>query len=410
MCDEARQLITVEVPSNDGKDAMSDTTEAPKMGDSMEAPQVAEKMETPEMGGSMEDPQGEKMDGPQPDETMHSQAMGDGMSGTMKGVSQDELGGPDVLKVVSVPKPEPGVSEILIRVQAAGVNPIDGANRETGAFVGQPPFILGWDVSGTVEAVGPGVTLYQPGDDVFGLLPFPQGHGAYAQYVVGPTRVFVPKPDRLDHIQAAAIPMVGLTAWQALVDTARVGEGSRVLIVGGAGGIGHIAVQIAKARGAHVTALASAADLEFVRSLGADEAIDYDATDFVEATGNMDVVLDVVGGDYPARALAVLRAGGILVSTQPPAVAPLAETAAERGVRLAGVIVEADQVGMFALADLAATGNLVPTVAATFPLEEVAAASAMADLAATGGYFPLEEGGAAESGEHGAGKIVLTVS
>ena len=330
-------------------------------------------------------------------------------NGTMKAVSQDELGGPEVLKLVTVPTPEPGVSEILVRVHAAGVNPIDGAQRQTGAFVGQPPFVLGWDVSGTVEAVGPGVTLYEPGDKVFGLLPFPQGHGAYAEYAVGPTRVFVPKPDRLDHVQAAAIPMVGLTAWQALVDTAGVGEGSRVLIDAAAGGIGHLAVQIAKARGAHVTALASAANLDFVRSLGADEAIDYNATDFTKTVRDQDVVLDIVGGDYPARSLDVLRPGGTLVSTQPSSVEPVAEAAAERDIRVAGVIVEADEIGMSALADLAATGELVPTIAATFPLEEARAASALADVASTGKAFPLEEGGAAESGKHGPGKVVLTM-
>jgi NADPH:quinone reductase-like Zn-dependent oxidoreductase len=331
------------------------------------------------------------------------------MNGTMKAVSQDELGGPEILKLVTLPTPEPGVSSILIRVHAASVNPIDGANRQTGALIGQPPFVLGWDISGTVEAVGLGVTLYKPGDEVFGMLPFPQGHGAYAEYAVGPTRVFVPKPDRLGHVQAAAIPMVGLTAWQALVDTGGVGEGSRVLINGAAGGIGHLAVQIAKARGAHVTALASAANLDLVRSLGADEAIDYNSTDFTEVVRDQDVVLDVVGGDYPARALDVLKPGGILVSTQPPSLQPVAEAAAERGIRVAGIIVESDQVGMSALADLAANGQVVPTIAATFPLEEAGAASAMADLAATDNTFPLEEGGAAESGKHGPGKVVLTM-
>jgi NADPH:quinone reductase-like Zn-dependent oxidoreductase len=331
------------------------------------------------------------------------------MNGTMKAASQDELGGPEILKLVTLPTPEPGVSEILIRVHAASVNPIDGANRQTGALIGQPPFVLGWDISGTVEAVGLGVTLYKPGDEVFGMLPFPQGHGAYAEYAVGPTRVFVPKPDRLDHVQAAAIPMVGLTAWQALVDTAGVGQGSRVLINGAAGGIGHLAVQIAKARGAHVTALATAANLDFVRSLGADEAIDYNSTDFTEVVRDQDVVLDVVGGDYPARALDVLKRGGILVSTQPPSIQPVADAAAERGIRLAGIIVEADEVGMSALADLAANGQLVPTIAATFPLEDAGAASAMGDLAATDNTFPLEEGGAAESGKHGPGKVVLTM-
>jgi NADPH:quinone reductase-like Zn-dependent oxidoreductase len=330
------------------------------------------------------------------------------MNGTMRAVRQDELGGPQVLKVVSARTPEPGVSEILIRVHAAGVNPIDGAQRQTGAFVGRPPFVLGWDVSGTVAAVGPGVTLFAPGDEVFGMLPFPQGHGAYADYVVGPTRVFVRKPERLDHVQAAAVPMVGLTAWQALVDTARIDAGSRVLIIGASGGIGHMAVQIAKARGAHVTALASAAKLEFVRSLGADEAIDYD-TNWTEAVRDQDAVLDVVGGEYPVKAVQALRRGGILVSTQPPSVAAAADAAAERGVRLAGVIVEADEIGMTALADLAAAGKLVPAIAETFPLEEAQAASACADLASSGQNFPLEQGGAAESGKHAPGKVVLTM-
>src|SRR5262249_15430513 len=152
------------------------------------------------------------------------------------------------------------------------------------------------------------------------------------------------------------------------------------------------------------------ANLDFVRSIGADEAIDYNGTDFTRAVRDQDVVLDVVGGDYPARALDVLRPGGILVSTQPSTLAPLAAEAAERGIRLAGLIVEADEVGMSALADLAASGKLVPTVAATFPLEEAAAASAMADLAAGDGRFPLEEGGAAQTGKHGPGKVVLTMA
>ena len=253
------------------------------------------------------------------------------------------------------------------------------------------------------------MTLFQPGDEVFGMLPFPQGHGASAEHVVGPTRVFVRKPDSLDDVHAAAIPMAGLTAWQALVDTAGIGDGSRVLIIGASGGIGHLAVQIAKARGAQVTALASAANLDFVRSLGADDTIDYNAGDFTQTVRDQDVVLDVVGGDYPARALDVLRPGGIVVSTQPPSVAPAAEDAAKRDMRAAGVIVEADEIGMSALADLVAAGKLVPAIAATFPLEEVRAASAMADQAASDQHFHLEQGGAAETGRHGPGKVVLTI-
>jgi len=348
----------------------------------------------------------ETMDAPEMAQTVDTEAM----KPTMRAASQDTLGGPEVVKLVHVPIPEPGVSEILLRVHAAGVNPIDGAQRQTGAFVGQPPFTLGWDVCGAVEAVGPGVTLYKPGDVVFGMLPFPQGHGSFAEYVVGPTRAFVPKPERLDHIHAAAVPMVGLTAWQALVDTAGVGDGTRVLINGAAGGIGHLAVQIAKARGGYVTALASAADLDFVRSLGADEVIDYHATDFAGVVRDHDVALDVVGGEYPARALEVLRSGGVLVSVQFPALGSIAESAAQRGIRVAGIIVEADRVGMLALAALAEEGRLVPSVAATFPLEEVATAFATADLAASDDHFPLQVGGAAATGQHGPGKVVLTVS
>jgi NADPH:quinone reductase-like Zn-dependent oxidoreductase len=305
----------------------------------------------------------------------------------MKAIRQDQLGGPEVLELVTVPTPEPGICEILVRVHAASVNPVDAMNRESGLFIGQPPFVLGWDVSGTVEAVGLGVTLYAPGDEVFGMLPFPHGHGAYAQYAVGPTRVFVPKPDRLDHVQAAALPMVGLMAWQALVETAHVSAGSRVLINGAAGGVGHVAVQIAKARGAHVIALASAANADFVRSLGADETIDYTATDFTEVVGDVDVVLEVIGGDYPAQALEVLKSGGTLVSTRLDTLVPVAKDAADRGIRLAGLFVEADRLGMSAVADLAAADKLVPTIAATFPFDEAAAA---------------------QSAKTGPGKVVLT--
>ncbi|MET7518469.1 NADP-dependent oxidoreductase [Streptomyces sp. NPDC005480] len=295
---------------------------------------------------------------------------------TMKAISQDELGGPDVLESVTLDRPEPGLGEILVRVHAAGVNPVDAMNRQAGVFLGEPPFVLGWDVSGTVEAVGLGVTVHQVGDEVFGMLPFPHGHGAYAQYAVGPARIFVPKPERLDHTQAAALPMAGLTAWQALVETAGVGEGSRVLINGAAGGVGHLAIQIAKARGAYVIALAAGDKADFVRSLGADEVIDYTTTDIVEAVSDLDAVLETIGGDYPAKAVKVLKPGGTLVSTLPPTLAPAVEEATERGIRLAGLFVEADRLGMTALADLAASGRLTPTVAATFPLDQVATAHA----------------------------------
>lgn len=295
----------------------------------------------------------------------------------MKAISQNQLGGPEVLKLVERERPEPGMGQILVRVHAAGVNPVDALNRQSGVFVGPPPFVLGWDVSGTVEVVGVGVTLYQPGDAVFALLPFPHGHGAYAQYVVAPTRVFVRKPAALSHVQAAALPLAGLTAWQALVDTARIGAGSRVLITAPAGGVGHLAVQIAKAVGAHVIGLVNPTTAGYVTSLGADEVIDYTTTDFRESMSDADVVFDMIGHDYPEKALEVLKPGGTLVSTLLQSLPAVAGVARDRGIQLTGLFVEADQLGLTALADLVTRGALSPTVAAVFPLEQAAQAQSV---------------------------------
>jgi NADPH:quinone reductase-like Zn-dependent oxidoreductase len=309
---------------------------------------------------------------------------------TMRAVSQDVLGGPEVLRLVEVDRPEPGLSEILVRVHAAGMNPVDWKQRARSTFVGPPPFVLGWDVSGVVEATGFGVTLFQPGDEVFGMLPFPKGAGSHAEYAIGPTRAFAAKPGGLSHVQAAALPLAGLTAWQALADTARLAPGQRVLIHAAAGGVGHLAVQIAKARGAHVIGTASAGNHELLRDLGADELIDYRDTDFAAAVTGADVVLDTVGGDYPARSLRTLREGGLLISLLPVGAGVVAE-AARRGVRAQVMLVEADHGGMAALADLVAGGRLRPVVAGTFPLAGAAKAH---ELGETG---------------HVAGKLVLTV-
>ncbi|MBZ4323773.1 NADP-dependent oxidoreductase, partial [Streptomyces huiliensis] len=178
---------------------------------------------------------------------------------TMRAISQDAFGGPEVLREVRLPVPAPGPGRILVRVRAAGLNPTDWKHRAGPAFLGEPPFVLGWDVSGTVVAAGLGVTLHRPGDEVFGMLPHPYGAGAHAEYAAGPARAFARRPAALDHVQAGALPLAGLTAWQALVDVARVGPGDRVLVHAAAGGVGHLAVQIAKARGAHVTGTARGA-------------------------------------------------------------------------------------------------------------------------------------------------------
>jgi len=310
---------------------------------------------------------------------------------TMRVITQHALGGPEVLEVAEVERPAPRANEILIRVHAAGVNPTDWKHRATGGFLGEPPFTLGWDVSGVVEAVGVGVARLAPGDEVFGMLSYPWGHGSHAEYVTAPARAFVHKPAGIDHVQAGALPLVSLTAWQALMENAQVQPGQRVLIHAAAGGVGHVAVQIAKARGAYVIGTASAAKHDFLRELGVDEAIDYRETDFSEAVKDVDVVLDMLGGETALKSLRVLRPGGIVVSIVPMGKPDFYEEAERLGVRAVRMLVDADRADMEAIAELVEAGKLRATVAATFPLADAAEAHA---LGATG---------------RTAGKLVLTV-
>jgi NADPH:quinone reductase-like Zn-dependent oxidoreductase/predicted SnoaL-like aldol condensation-catalyzing enzyme len=321
---------------------------------------------------------------------------------TMRAISQDMYGTPEVLKEVLVPNPVARVSVILVAVHAAGVNPTDWWNRAQATTVSRLPLVLGWDVSGVVEAVGVGVTLFKPGDEVFGMLPYPGGVGSHAEYVTAPARAFTHKPAGVDHIQAGALPLAALTAYQALVETAEVRAGQRVLIHAAAGGVGHLAVQIAKSRGAYVVGTASAAKHDFVRSLGADEVIDYHTVDFAEAVADIDVVLDPVSFDSAARArsLAVLRPGGTLVSIIPVPVDDAELTAiAERGIRFESLLVEADHAGMQAIAALVETGALRAHIETTFPLAEAAKAHALGETGRTTGKIVLtvrEETGKAQ--------------
>ncbi|MEU0569881.1 NADP-dependent oxidoreductase [Nonomuraea sp. NPDC005983] len=309
----------------------------------------------------------------------------------MRAISQDALGGPEVLKLVEVDRPEPGPTEVLVRVLAAGVNPTDWKTRATGGLLRTPPpFTLGWDVAGVVEAVGLGTTLYKPGDEVFGMLRYPQGNGAYAEYVSAPARHFARKPAGLDHVHAGAIPLAALTAWQALVDTAEVRAGSRVLVHAAAGGVGHFAVQIAKARGAHVIGTASAAKHDLLRDLGADELIDYRTEDFTERVRDVDAVLDTIGGDYGPRSLLTLREGGTLVSLALSLLAQdLDRQAAERGVRSEPMLVEPDHSAMRALAALSEAGRLRAEVAAVMPLSDAAKAHELGESGRTTGKIVL---------------------
>ncbi|KUL41853.1 NADP-dependent oxidoreductase [Streptomyces regalis] len=308
---------------------------------------------------------------------------------TMRAISQDVLGSPEVLKEVELQRPTPRTNEVLVRVRAAGVNPTDWKHRATGGFLGEPPFVLGWDVSGVVEAVGIGVARFKPGDEVFGMLSYPFGHGSHAEYVTAPARTFVHKPASIDHIQAGALPLVSLTAWQALVEYADLRPGQRVLIHAAAGGVGHVAVQIAKARGAYVIGTASASKHEFLRGIGVDEAIDYRETDFTEAVKDIDVVLDTIGGDYSTRSLRVLRPGGLVVSILPVGSDDFYEEAERLGVRALRMLVDASHSGMTAIAELVQAGGLRAEIAGTFPLADAAEAHALGDTGRTTGKLVL---------------------
>ncbi|MEV0440366.1 NADP-dependent oxidoreductase [Streptomyces spectabilis] len=310
---------------------------------------------------------------------------------TMRAVSQDAAGAPDVLKLVTVRRPDPGRGEILVRVHAAGVNPADWKTRARGVFAtgATPPFTLGFDVSGVVAAVGQGVTLFRPGDAVFGMPRFPHPAGAYAEYVTAPARHFAPRPEGLTHVQAGALPLAALTAWQALVDTADVRPGQRVLVHAAAGGVGHLAVQIAKARGAHVIGTASAAKHELLRALGADELIDHRTQDFAAVLRDVDVVVDGIGGPHWARSLRTLRPGGTLVSLLPPDGDFPVEEAEAAGVRAVFMLVEPDHGGLRAITSLVEEGRLRVLVDAVLPLEEAARAHVLGETGRTTGKIVL---------------------
>ncbi|MTD53295.1 NADP-dependent oxidoreductase [Amycolatopsis pithecellobii] len=308
----------------------------------------------------------------------------------MRAISQNVLGGPEVLEEVTRPRAVAGPGEIVVRVHAAGVNPTDWKHRAGLPWMSEPVPVLGWDVSGVVEEAGRGVTLFKPGDEVFGMLPYPHGPGAYAEFAKAPTRCFTRKPANIDHVQAAALPLAALTAYQALVDTADVQPGQRVLIHAAAGGVGHLAVQIAKARGAYVIGTASVAKHDLLRDLGADELIDYRTTDFTDAAGTVDVVLDTLAGDVRTRSLGVLRKDGILISfVAGDGDAADAKKAAELGVRMTGLLVEADHAGMRAIAGLAEQGRLRAHIDATFPLAEAVKAHAHGETGRTTGKIVL---------------------
>ncbi len=311
----------------------------------------------------------------------------------MKAIVQHEIGGPEVLRLEEVATPEPIPTEVQVRVRTAGINPVDfktRMGRGMSALIGPPPFTVGWDVCGEVTAVGAGVTRFEVGDEVFGMPWFPRQAGAYAEFVTAPSRHFERKPHALSVDEAGALPLAGLTAWQVVVDTIRVQEGDDVLIHGGAGGVGHLAVQIAAARGANVIATARAEQHDFLARLGATRTLDYRDDDFDTQLSELDSVIDFTG-KYGARSLAAMRPGGTLVMVPSGTAPDLVELAKADHKRATGILVEPDPVGLAGLCDLIERGKLEVEVCETFDLEAAAEAHRHAEAS------------------HGAGKVVLRV-
>lgn len=302
---------------------------------------------------------------------------------TMRAVRYHEFGGADVLVVEEVPRPVPGQDEVLVRVHAAGVNPIDWKMRQ-GMMKIPLPRTSGVDLAGVVESVGPGAAGLQPGQAVYG-----SGRGTYADYAVASISGLAPKPANLSFDQAAAVPVGVRAAWCSIFDTANLQPGQTLLVLGAAGGVGLLAVQLGRWKGAHVIGTASTANLEFVRSIGA-EAVDYARTPVEDAARNVDVVLDTVGGEVTEKALATLKPGGILVTIA----GPLPEQrAAALGVRAARVGRRDSDVLLFReVAQLIEAGALVPVVQRTFPLEAAREAQTLSERG------------------HGRGRIVLHVA
>jgi NADPH:quinone reductase-like Zn-dependent oxidoreductase len=308
----------------------------------------------------------------------------------MKTVCIYSYGGPEVLVYEDAPRPHPLAGEVRVRVHAAGINPVDWKIREghlKEMLHHTLPLVLGWDVSGVVESLGSAVTRFKVGDEVFSR-PDISRDGAYAEFIVIKESEVALKPHSIDHIHAAALPLAGLTAWQSLFDAGGLAAGQRVLIHAAAGGVGSLAVQLAKWKGAWVIGTASGRNHDFLRQLGVDQPVDYETVRFEEAVQPVDVVFDTMGGEVQARSWKVLKRGGILVSIVSP---PSAESAVANGVRQAFVFTQPNAAQLAEIAKLVAAEKLKAIVETVLPLSD-----------ATRGQELSERG-------HTRGKIVLRV-
>jgi NADPH:quinone reductase-like Zn-dependent oxidoreductase len=285
----------------------------------------------------------------------------------MKAARIHDFGGPEVLVYEDAPRPTPEDDQVLIKVEVASVNPVDGKIRagEFKRFHPHLPAILGRDVAGVIEAVGAAVKDFQVGDAVFGMLAYERG--TYAEYAVALPNEIARKPVQLEAERAAGIGVAGLTAWQAVMERGELQRGQRVVIHGGGGGVGHFAVQFAIAQGAEVIATASPQDVEFVRGLGVEKVIDYKAQRFEEEVREVDLVIDLIAGQTRERSWQLLKPGGLIVSTlgepKPPADAP-------PGMRGREVVVEVNAEQLAEIADRAASGKLRIEVDKRYPLAE----------------------------------------
>jgi NADPH:quinone reductase-like Zn-dependent oxidoreductase len=310
---------------------------------------------------------------------------------TMKAVVIHKYGGPEVLKYEDVPRPEPQADQILVRVIAAGMNPVDGMIR-SGMFAKEGnrafPIILGGDVAGVVEKVGNKMTKFKAGDPVFAYVSL-DNSGGYAQYALVTEREAALKPKSLTYVEAAAVPIVALTAWQALVDTAKLGSGQTILIHGGSGGVGSFAIQIAKVRGAKVIATASTANQDFLKQLGADVPIDYTKQKFEDVAKDVDVVLDSIGKDTLARSYGVVKKGGIIVSI---VARPNQAELDKYGIRGTALSVEPNSEELAEIGQLIDEKKIKVIVSRTFPLSEAMKAQEQVATGHTRGKIVLKVG------------------
>src|ERR1043166_5766037 len=310
---------------------------------------------------------------------------------TMKAIVVHEYGGPEVLKYEEVPRPLPKEDQILVRVIAAGVNPVDASIRsgKYAKFFGTTlPLVPGGDIAGMVEKIGAKVTKFKEGDPVYAYISL-QNNGGYAEFALTAEKEAAPKPESLSYEEAAAVPIVALTAWQALIDVAKLSAGQTVLIDGGAGGVGSFAIQIAKARGAKVIATASTANQDLLKQLGADIAIDYTRQKFEDVAKGVDVVLDSIGKDKLARSYAVVKKGGIIVSL---VARPNQSELDKHGIRGTALSVEPNSEELAEIGKLIDDKKIKVIVSQTFPLSEARKAQEQVATGHTRGKIVLKVG------------------